>query len=289
MPIKVIHDTDIGSDIDDAVALAYLLAQEECELVGVTTVTGDTNRRAMLASALCKVAGKEIPIYPGAKEPLVVPQRQPHVPQAAALERWPHETQFPQDQAVAFLRRTIRENPGEIVLLATGPMTNVAQLFQADPETPALLRALVMMCGVVSDDEAKLEWNVICDPHASAITYQAQAQVHRSIGLQVTRRVRMPAAQVRERFQTTLLRPVLNFAEVWFESVQEIIFHDPLAAATIFDNTICRFERGCVEVDLEHPILMGRTVWTPGDSGSPHEVAMDVDPERFFTHYFSVF
>jgi purine nucleosidase len=289
MTIKVIHDTDIGSDIDDAVALAYLLAQPECELVGVTTVTGNTNHRAMLASALCKVAGKQIPIYPGAAEPLVVPQRQPHVPQAAALERWPHETQFPQDQAVEFLRQTIRANPGEIVLLATGPMTNIAQLFQADPEIPSLLKALVMMCGVVSDDEVKVEWNVICDPHASAVTYQTQAPVHRSIGLQVTRLVRMPAAQVRERFQTPLLQPVLNFAEVWFGSVEEIIFHDPLAAATVFDDKICKFERGCVEVDLQHPILMGRTVWTPGDSTSPHEVAMEVDAERFFDHYFSVF
>jgi inosine-uridine nucleoside N-ribohydrolase len=289
MAIKVIHDTDIGSDIDDAVALAYLLAQPECDLVGVTTVTGNTNQRAMLASALCKVAGKEVPIYPGAADPLVGPQRQPHVPQAAALERWPHETEFPQNQAVEFLRKTIRENPGEIVLLATGPMTNVAQLFQADPEIASLLRALVMMCGVVSEDETNLEWNVICDAHASAITYQTKARVHRSIGLQVTRKVRMSAKEVRERFQTTLLRPVLNFAEVWFESVQEIIFHDPLAAATVFDDKICRFERGHVEVDLQHPILMGLTAWTRGGSDSPHEVAMDVDADRFFEHYFSVF
>jgi inosine-uridine nucleoside N-ribohydrolase len=49
MTMKIILDTDIGSDIDDAVCLAYLLAQPECELLGITTVTGEAARRAMLA------------------------------------------------------------------------------------------------------------------------------------------------------------------------------------------------------------------------------------------------
>ena len=58
MSIKVLLDTDIGSDIDDALCLAYLLAQPECELLGITTVTGDVEKRAMLASAQCKVVGE---------------------------------------------------------------------------------------------------------------------------------------------------------------------------------------------------------------------------------------
>ena len=65
MRSKVLLDTDIGADIDDAVCLAYLLAQPQCELLGITTVSGEAEKRAMLASALCKVAGKEIPIIPG--------------------------------------------------------------------------------------------------------------------------------------------------------------------------------------------------------------------------------
>ena len=73
MPTKVILDTDIGSDIDDAVCLAYLLAQPECELLGITTVTGEPVARAKMASALCRVAGVDIPIYPGAPDPLIVP------------------------------------------------------------------------------------------------------------------------------------------------------------------------------------------------------------------------
>ena len=62
---KIILDTDIGTDIDDAVCLAYLLANPQCELLGITTVTGEPEKRAMLASALCKVANRDIPIYPG--------------------------------------------------------------------------------------------------------------------------------------------------------------------------------------------------------------------------------
>ena len=123
MTTKVLLDTDIGSDIDDAVCLAYLLAQPECELLGITTVTGEADKRAMLASALCKVAGKEVPIFPGAEQPLLIAQKQPRVPQAAALDRWAHDTTFPQGQAISFLQQTIRAHPGEVVLLGIGPMT----------------------------------------------------------------------------------------------------------------------------------------------------------------------
>ena len=73
--MKVLLDTDIGSDIDDAVCLAYLLAQPDCELLGVTTVTGEGQRRAMLASALCREAGQDVPIYIGAEQPLLIEQR----------------------------------------------------------------------------------------------------------------------------------------------------------------------------------------------------------------------
>jgi inosine-uridine nucleoside N-ribohydrolase len=74
MPIKVLLDTDIGSDIDDAIWLAYLLANPECKLLGITTVTVQADVRVSLASGLCKVAGKPIPIYPGREEPLLIAQ-----------------------------------------------------------------------------------------------------------------------------------------------------------------------------------------------------------------------
>src|SRR5471030_2476621 len=143
MRTKVLLDTDIGSDIDDAVCLAYLLANPACDLLGITTVSGDTHARASLASVLCKIAGKKIPIHPGRRQSLVTEQKQPHVPQAAALNKWDHDTKFSQGEAVEFLRQTIRANPGEMTLLAIGPMTNIAALFAADEEIPKLLKSLV--------------------------------------------------------------------------------------------------------------------------------------------------
>lgn len=291
MTEKILLDTDIGSDIDDAICLAYLLAQPQCDLLGITTVSGQPVQRAMMASAQCKLAGKSIPIYPGAADPLLIAQKQPEVPQAAALTRWEHDTNFAQGEAVEFLRHTIRAHPGEITLLTIGPLTNIALLFKSDPEIPALLKQLVMMAGVFTQQSAwkaaKCEWNALLDPHATAIVYHARPHIHRSIGLDVTMRVVMPAAEVRQRFQTRLLRPVLDFAEIWFQKRDVITFHDPLAAATLFDAQICQFSRGQVEVELQREKTLGQTYWQPG--AGPHEVALDVDANRFFLHYFSVF
>ena len=88
--IPVLFDTDIGSDIDDAVALAYLLREPRCELLGVTTVTGEPEVRAQLVDAVCQAFGRpEVPVYSGAGKPLLVEQQQPEAPQKTVLERWP--------------------------------------------------------------------------------------------------------------------------------------------------------------------------------------------------------
>src|SRR5437762_3300758 len=117
--IPVILDTDIGSDIDDAVALAYLLKQPRCELLGITTVTGQPDRRAALADAICRAGGRdEVLIHVGTEAPLLVSPRQPHAPQAEALDgRWPHRAYSKENTAIHFLRETIRARAGEITLL----------------------------------------------------------------------------------------------------------------------------------------------------------------------------
>lgn len=294
MSIKVILDTDIGSDIDDALALAYLLAQPECELLGITTVTGEAEKRAMMASALCKVAGKSrIPIYPGVEQPLIIAAQQPLAPQAAVLSRWTHDTTFPHAEAITFLRQTIRANPGEVVLLGTGPLTDIALLFTLDPEIPALLKKLVLMCGVFTQQDKNgrpaLEWNALNDPHAAEIVYRAPVRIHQTLGLDVTTQVTMNAQQFRERCSAPLLRPVLDFAEVWFQQVETVTFHDPLAAASIFDPGICTFTHGTVSVELTDKELAGRTYWDTTSVQPRHEVALEVRPELFFKEYFRVF
>lgn len=287
---KVLLDTDIGTDVDDAVALAYLLSHPECELLGITTVTGEADKRASLASVLCKAAGKEIPIYPGAVRPMQGEQRQPIAQQAASLPRWPHETHFPLNQAVEFLANTIRTYPNQVTLLSVGPLTNIGMLFNTYPDVAELLAGFVMMGGSFGEEAAaneRIEWNVAGDPLASQITYRAPVRLHRSLGLNVTQQVMMSAQAVRERFRTSLLLPVLDMAEIWFAQFYPFItFHDPLAAATIFEPELCSYQMGTVSVENE--AMPGKTLWEPGGETAPHQVAVTVDVDRYFQHFFSI-
>src|SRR5437773_4443121 len=94
-PLPLIFDTDIGSDIDDAIALAYLLKQPRCDLLGITTVTGQPQVRAQLSDAVCRAFGRqEVPVHSGAAQPLLGAQLQPEVPQKAVLPKWPHREKF---------------------------------------------------------------------------------------------------------------------------------------------------------------------------------------------------
>ena len=290
--IPVLLDTDIGSDIDDALCLAYLLAQPRCELLGVTTVSGEARRRAMLADALCQAAGRpDIPIHSGAECPLLIPQRQTEATQYQAIADFPHRRDFAPNSAVEFLRQSIHSRPGEITLLAIGPLTNIGLLFATDPEIPRLLKRLVLMGGVFTTQLAhsrRCEWNTLLDPHAAAIVYQAPVAEHLSIGLDVTMQCRMKADECRARLRGGALEVAAAMAEVWFRQVQEITFHDPLAGAVIFEPNLCGYADGCVEVELTSPRLLGMTHWEISTTRAPHRIALDVDVDGFFNHYFDI-
>ena len=81
--------------------------------------------------------------------------------------------------------------------------------------------------------------------------------------------------------------PVLDMAEIWFAGFYpSITFHDPLAAATIFEPDLCMYEQGTVKVDqVDKP---GRTLWQRSEVDSPHQVAVTVDVDRYFQHFFRV-
>jgi len=290
--IPVLLDTDIGSDIDDAVCLAYLLRQPRCELLGITTVSGDVNQRAACARIICQEAGRpDVPVHAGASEVLLHGVGQPNVPQFSALAHRHPSTAFAPATAVEFLRRTIRQRPGEITLLSIGPYTNLALLFAIDPEIPALLRQVVSMAGVFYPASPRAEWNCHVDPLANEMVYRRRIPRHLSVGLDVTERCILPAPEVRDRFTAKPLSVVLEMAEVWFGKNPDakITFHDPLAAALLFNPTLCTYETGTVETPLERdPKLWGRTLFAPSPTG-PHRIARQVDPQAFFTEYFSVF
>ena len=292
--IPVLLDTDIGSDIDDAVALAYLLRQPACELLGITTVSGEPARRASLADAVCRAGGRtDVPIHVGVENPLLVKQHQPRAPQAEALsEAIPHRPFTPENTALTFLRDTIRARPGEITLLTIGPLTNIALLFALDPELPGMLKQLVMMGGrfhTRAGNGGLSEWNILCDPHAASMVFAAPVPRLVAVGLDVTEPCRMLRDECRARFTAAAgpLAPVVAMAEVWFRHVPHITFHDPLAAALIFEPSLCALEPYHIAVELANPHLSGLTLPLPGDP-KPHLVAARVDPTAFFAHYFGV-
>ena len=287
----VLFDTDIGNDIDDAVALAYLLSQPECELVGITTATGDTAKRAALCEVICRAAGRtDIPIHAGLAGPLLHGREQ-GVAQYAAIENLQHRRDYPTGfGALEFLRNSIRSRPGELTLLAVGPLTNIGTLFAADPELPGLLKKIVLMCGrFVTGGPGAKEWNAFLDPIATALTYKHGAGKLLSVGLDVTLPCVMPAALVRERFAAAggALAATLGMAEVWFNHSELLTFHDPLAAALLFVPELCGYQMGTISTVIEPGPLEGMTRWQADTSG-PHEIATTVDVEAFFRHYFTI-
>ena len=299
--IPVLLDTDIGSNIDDALALAYLLRQPRCELLGVTTVSGDVVKRAACAEVLCREAGRDdIAIHCGAPGPLLTGTGQTAVPLYPAIARHLHRTDRAVGTAPEFMRKLIRRLPGEVTLLTIGPLTNVALLFALDPEVPSLLKAIVSMAGVYYAHEKRVETNVLIDPVATAMVFRATARAgsapHTLVGLSVTTPCNLPADQFRTRHRAAVPpAPVLaEMAEPFLARRRHVTFNDPLAAAVVFAPDLCTYEGGVVTMKVDQPGEdAARTYFaadrTAPDRPAPHRVARGVKLDRFFDEYFSAF
>jgi purine nucleosidase len=159
--VPVILDTDIGTDIDDAYALAALIHRPELELRGVTTVSGDTVARARLAAKLLMVAGdrwKSVPVYAG----------KPGTTQYMKQVDWAAGYAAPnlhEAGAVEFMGREIAARPGQVTLVAVGELTNVAALLESDPRIAQKIRAIALMGGAIHRGYApgsrpEPEWNI---------------------------------------------------------------------------------------------------------------------------------
>src|SRR5687768_10697814 len=134
--VPVLLDTDIGTDIDDAYALAQVLHSPELKLLGVTTVSGDAVARARLAAKLLAVAGRaEVPVYAGTS---TATQYIKQVEWAAGF----NSPALHESGGVAFLREQINARPGEITLVAVGELTNVAALLDSEPGIGAKIKAI---------------------------------------------------------------------------------------------------------------------------------------------------
>lgn len=301
--IPVLFDTDIGAHLDDALALAYVLRQPRCELLGVTTVSGDVAKRAACAEIFCRDAGRDdVPVHCGAPGPLLIGPGQAAVPLYPAVAQRPHRADRPPGTAVEFMRAAIRERPGEITLLTTGPLTNVALLFALDPQIPSLLRAIVSMAGVYFPHERPVETNIVIDPLAAAMVFAATAgrtsAPHTLVGLNVTTRCTQTAEDFRRRHRAAIppAPALLEMAEASFRKRRQVTYNDPLAAATVFSPELCTYVAGIVTMILDRPgEASARTYFAPdrhaGERSSPDQmssqrVAKGVRVDRFFDEYF---
>jgi len=167
-PDLVILDTDIGDDIDDAFALALVLRSPELKLVGITTAYGDTELRARLVDRYLAAVGRgDIPVAAG------VPTSHDNVFTQAAYAHLAREGKHP--DGVQFLLDQIRAHPGQIALIAIGPLFNVQAAIERDPATFRKLKRVVLMGGSIyrGYDDMKTgarnaapdaEWNINRDP-----------------------------------------------------------------------------------------------------------------------------
>ncbi|PWM46576.1 MAG: nucleoside hydrolase [Clostridiales bacterium] len=276
---KILLDTDIGCDIDDALTLTYLLKNPECELLGITTVSGDVGLRARLCSMICKHENKNIPIYTGL-EKSVMNIREAEFPQESErLAKWPYDTNFP-NQATEFLRDTIEQNPGQITLLAVGPLTNIADLFTKYPHTAPLLKDLYIMGGKFLGEE-QLEWNIKFDPHAAETVFSADVKKLVAAGLDVTLSFSLFREQMAEKVTNAPI--IKQFAEDWFNDISDrIYFHDPLATALVFDESICTYQCGTIKMNMQTYC----TTFTPGQG--THRITDKVDVEKFYNSFFKI-
>lgn len=283
--MKILLDTDIGGDIDDAVCLAYLLKEPQCELLGITTVCGEAETRAAVADAICKAAGREVEIVAGLDTTLQPIPVYPTPEGAGALQNWPHRA-FTKGDAPEFLYRKIRENPGEVTLIAIGNMTNVATLFLNHPDAPGLLKALHVMNGYFGAEKLPdpyYNWNSWADPKASEIVFASKIKTHRVLPLEVTEQLTLDAKDAARMFDKTvpLLHAVLDFGGAWLETSGKLTLHDPLAAVTVFHPETCTYKRGSVRVETKIKEDMGGTHFTPCENGSL-EIADTVDKAAFY-------
>ena len=282
---KILLDTDIGDDIDDAICLAYLLKEPKCDLLGITTVCGESDKRAAIASAICKAANRDITIVAGLDTTLQPIPVYPTPAGAAKLADWEHEI-YEKGNAPKFMYDMIKAYPNEIVLLGIGNMTNIATLFQTYPDCAPLLKGLYVMNGYFGKKklpQAYYNWNSWADPLASKIIFKSKVNIHRAISLEITEKLTIEAKKAEQllKIDSNLMKAVFDFGNAWLESSGKLTLHDPLAAVSIFYDDICKFERGFVDVETKDESTMGSTVFT-GNSHGNVEISREVDIERFY-------
>lgn len=286
---RVIFDTDIGTDVDDILALGFLLGSPEVQIEGVTTVYGDVALRARMALKLLQLRGVEgIPVYTGIEQPLL--GRDPvYWPGHEGVGLLGDDDDLPaasDTHAVDFLIRHVLANPGEITLLAVGPLTNVAAAVIREPRFAPTLKRLVIMGGRidVSDSaDGPAEHNIRCDPEAAHVVLSSGAPIE-LVPLDVTLR-----AVIRQDGVDALVARGTPYHAALADQVARYpgfssrggstFLHDPLAAMAVVEPERLGWTPYHVGVELTGTLTRAMTVARRPDRDHPAtaRVAMDLD------------
>lgn len=274
MPLRVVIDTDIGDDIDDAFALALACLSPELRVTAVTTVFGDVRARAELAARLLEALGRDdVPVAMGAPNPLVGrgPTGSPLYYEGGGGAR------ASGGHAVDLLESLIEA--GEVdALITIGPMTNAALLLLKRPDLAGRVK-LVSMAGAYAVNAA--EYNVRCDPEAASTVISSSCEKV-LVGLDVTMRCQMTREMVEalERGWSECARVLASYTRLWMAKSGRLpILHDPLAVAVSYAPALVKLEPAHVEVELAGRYTRGYTLVTAGEPNA--WICRDVDAQRF--------
>lgn len=290
-PTPVIIDTDPGlgqpgSDIDDGLAIALALRSPELDVVGLTVVNGnvDAATGVDVARRLVERLGRpDIPVLAGATRPLQRTMDDVRALFEAAMTepgRAPDAGSFlgpsSEEAAPDFLVRQAAENPGEITVIAIGPMTNLALALRKSPSFATDVRELVLMAGSATGYAQNVtvvgDFNTYVDPEALDIVLNSGANI-RMVGLDQTSKVTLDRndAEVLRATDDAFSRWAADCADAWIdylglafpnrpEHQSACFLHDPLVVAAVTHPALLRWEPAAVQVEVHSALARGLVV-----------------------------
>lgn len=283
---KIIIDTDIGTDIDDAFAVALALQSPEFQILGISSAWGDTHVRARLLTRFLNETGHSgIPIVMGiAKER---PGKPEVLSQAAYAARVPADQSYP--DAVDFLLEQIRAHPGEITLIAIGPETNLGAAMDRDAATFRKLKRIVLMGGSIYRGYAPFnygpthgpdpEWNILCDTQAAQKVFTSGVPLY-VMPLDSTQ-IKLQELERAEIFRTgtPLTDALLTLYEQWSHgATQTPTLFDAVAVAYAIHPELCPAQPMRLRVDDQ--------AYTRVESGSPNaQVCLRSSSDQFLEFF----
>jgi len=296
MSTTIILDCDPG--IDDALAIAFAAGSPAIELAGLTTVAGNVELAKTTANALAVasfVGLGSVPVTAGCGTPLLRPALHAgHVHGESGLGGavLPAPARIAEaGHAIDYIIETAAAAPGEITLVATGPLTNIGLALRREPRLASWVRDFVIMGGSASRGNVTpaAEFNIWADPDAAAIVFGAQwPNGVRMIGLDVTLLARATAA-VQDRMRTLgelgsrLLLPALAQYRDSAGTAGEPPVHDVCAIVSIADPSVFDYTPAHVQVETHGALTAGMTVTDFSASSIPNaRVATAIAADRFW-------